>query len=105
MASRSTRISKHQANGSKPNAIPVFQERKNRVVVMPQKSHMQLERILHSQGFGSRKACRILVRQHEITVNGEECDYPFTEFDTKGLQFTVHGEPWQYREKAYLMLH
>lgn len=72
---------------------------------MLQKNHMQLERILHSQGFGSRKACRILVRHHEVTVNGEECDYPFAEFDTDNLNFTVHGEPWQYREKAYLMLH
>lgn len=71
---------------------------------MLQKNHMQLERILHSQGFGSRKACRILVRHHEVTVNGEECDYPFAEFDTDNLNFTVHGEPWQYREKAYLML-
>ncbi|HZV98074.1 MAG TPA: 16S rRNA pseudouridine(516) synthase [Methylophilaceae bacterium] len=66
---------------------------------------MQLERILHSQGFGSRKACRILVRYHEVTVNGQEYDNPFVEFEPEGLQFTVHGEPWQYREKAYLMLH
>lgn len=66
---------------------------------------MQLERILHSQGFGSRKACRILVRHHEVTVSGEECDDPFAEFDTEGLQFTVRGEPWTFREKAYLMLH
>ena len=66
---------------------------------------MQLERILHSQGFGSRKACRILVRHHEVTVNGKEYDDPFAEFEPQGLQFTVRGEPWQYREKAYLMLH
>ncbi|HZV99344.1 MAG TPA: 16S rRNA pseudouridine(516) synthase, partial [Methylophilaceae bacterium] len=66
---------------------------------------MQLERILHSQGFGSRKACRVMVRHHEVTVNGEECDNPFAEFDPIGLQFTVRGEPWQYHEKAYLMMH
>lgn len=66
---------------------------------------MQLERILHSQGFGSRKACRVMVRHHEVTVNGEECDNPFAEFDPVGLQFTVRGEPWQYHEKAYLMMH
>lgn len=68
-------------------------------------SRKPLERILHSQGFGSRKACRILVRHHEVTVNGDECDDPFTEFETEGLQFTVRGEPWEYREKSYLMLH
>jgi len=66
---------------------------------------MQLERVLHSQGFGSRKACRIMVRQGEVTVNEDACDDPFAEFDTTNLNFTVNGEPWQYREKAYLMLH
>jgi 16S rRNA pseudouridine516 synthase len=66
---------------------------------------MQLERILHAQGFGSRKACRIMVRHHEVTVNGEECDDPFAEFDTENLSFTVNDEPWQYRKQSYLMLH
>jgi len=66
---------------------------------------MQLERVLHSQGFGSRKACRIMVRQGEVTVNGDSCDDPFAEFDTENLNFSVNGEPWRYREKAYLMLH
>lgn len=63
-----------------------------------------LERILHSQGFGSRKACRILVRKHHVTVNGEPCDDPFAEFDTENLHFTVDDEAWQFKEKAYLML-
>jgi 16S rRNA pseudouridine516 synthase len=66
---------------------------------------MQLERVLHSQGFGSRKACRIMVRQGEITVNGVLCDDPSAEFDTADLHFTANGEPWQYQKYAYLMLH
>lgn len=66
---------------------------------------MQLERILHAQGFGSRKACRIMVRQKEIKVHGELCDDPFAEFDTQNLAFSVQGEEWHYREQAYLMLH
>lgn len=66
---------------------------------------MQLERILHAQGFGSRKACRIMVRQQEVMVNDELCDDPFAEFDTSNLNFSVRGEPWQYHERAYLMLH
>lgn len=65
---------------------------------------MQIERILHSQGFGSRKLCRILVRQGEVTVNDAPCDDPFAEFATDNLHFTVKGEAWEYREKAYLML-
>ena len=66
---------------------------------------MQLERLLHSQGFGTRKACRVMVRHHEVTVNGAPCDDPFADFDPAGLQFTVGGEPWQYRQQAYIMLH
>lgn len=65
---------------------------------------MQLERILHAQGFGSRKACRIMVRHKEITVNGQLCDDPFAEFETQNLVFSVGDEEWQYHEHAYLML-
>ena len=66
---------------------------------------MQLERVLHSQGFGSRKACRIMVRHGEVTVNGQACDDPFAEFDAESMNFTVRGEPWRYQKHAYLMLH
>lgn len=65
---------------------------------------MQLERILHSQGFGSRKICRALIRHGEVSVNGEVHDFPFTEFDTDDFTFTVRGEEWQFCEKAYLVL-
>ena len=50
---------------------------------------MQLERILQSQGFGSRKECRAMIRHHLVTVNGEACDDPFAEFSTAGLHFSV----------------
>jgi 16S rRNA pseudouridine516 synthase len=63
-----------------------------------------LERILHSQGFGSRKLCRILVHSSRVTVNDEPCADPFADFATDNLQFTVDGTPWRYHEKAYLML-
>jgi 16S rRNA pseudouridine516 synthase len=66
---------------------------------------MQLERILQAQGFGTRKLCRIMIWNGEITVNGELCDDPNADFDTKDLHFTVKGEAWQYHEKSYLMLH
>lgn len=65
---------------------------------------MQLERMLHAQGFGSRKACRIMVRQKEVGVNGHLCDDPFAEIDTQNLVFSVRGDAWQYHERAYLML-
>ena len=72
-------------------------------------SHMakklDLERILHKQGFGARKFCRIMIINEEITVNGEMCDDPDAEFSLENLKFTVKGEPWEYHEKSYLMMH
>ena len=65
---------------------------------------MQLERILQSQGFGSRKQCRALIRHGAVGIGDEICEDPFLELDPQGLEFTVDGEPWQYREHAYLML-
>ncbi len=66
---------------------------------------MQLERLLQRQGFGSRKACRVLVRQGRVAVAGRTCDDPFAELDPAGLEFAVDGVPWPYRESAVLMLH
>jgi 16S rRNA pseudouridine516 synthase len=66
---------------------------------------LDLERILHKQGFGSRKLCRIMILNEEVTVNGELCDDPDAEFALENLGFAVKGEPWQYREKSYLMMH
>jgi 16S rRNA pseudouridine516 synthase len=66
---------------------------------------LNLERILKNQGFGSRKLCRIMIINEEITVNGELCDDPDAEFSLENLSFTVKGESWKYEEKSYLMMH
>ncbi len=66
---------------------------------------LSLEKMLNKQGFGTRKQCRIMILNEEITVNGEMCDEPDKTFDLENLQFTVQGEAWDYREKSYLMLH
>lgn len=65
---------------------------------------MELERILHKHGFGTRKGCRALVRQGRVMVNGEPCEDPFVDCPTAGLVFTVDGKPWPYREFATLLL-
>src|SRR5690554_648689 len=65
---------------------------------------MQLERILHSQGFGTRKICRNLIRRGKVEINGVICEDPFAAFDPENLVFSVHGEEWRYRERAYLLL-
>ena len=66
---------------------------------------LDLERILSKQGFGTRKQCRIMILNQEITVNGTLCDDPGATFDLENLSFTVKDEEWLYREKSYLMLH
>jgi 16S rRNA pseudouridine516 synthase len=64
-----------------------------------------LERILHQQGHGARKLCRIMIINDEVTVNGVLCDDPTASFELEGLQYTVNGEAWEYKEKSYLMMH
>lgn len=66
---------------------------------------MQLQQILFSQGFGTRRVCAGLVQQGLVTVEGQGCDDALAEFEPQGLRFTVQGQAWEYHEKAYLMLH
>ena len=66
---------------------------------------LDLERILSKQGFGTRKQCRFMITNNDITVNGALCDDPDAIFDLENLSFTVKNEAWVYREKSYLMLH
>lgn len=66
---------------------------------------MQLERLLQSQGFGSRKECRQLIRAGLVRVDGVEQDTPSADILTKpGLMLEVDGERWPYHECARLML-
>jgi 16S rRNA pseudouridine516 synthase len=67
-------------------------------------SKQTLDRILQSQGFGSRKYCRQLITDGEVTVAGETVTDYRAGFDTAGLEFTVFGEPWTYREHVYIAL-
>jgi 16S rRNA pseudouridine516 synthase len=65
---------------------------------------MQIDRILQSQGFGSRKACRALVRHGRVALAGAPVADPFVEIAPDGLVLQVDGVDWPYRERAYLML-
>ena len=66
---------------------------------------MKLYRALQSQGFGSRKACRLRINKGEVAVNGAVCDDPDAEVDPATLEFTVDGATWRYRAQAYVLLH
>ena len=65
---------------------------------------MNLESILFTQGFGSRRQCRALIAEARVAVTGEPCTDPHATFDTAGLAFTVDGQPWPFHERAYIAL-
>lgn len=68
---------------------------------------MQLQDILFSQGFGTRRICCGLIQQGLVAVGAEPevCTDPATELEEVGLRFRVQGVDWQYHALAYLMLH
>lgn len=65
---------------------------------------MQLERLLRSQGFGSRPECRALVYSGQVKIDGLVCEDPFAEIEPDGLRFSVGDEACVFREFAYLIL-
>jgi 16S rRNA pseudouridine516 synthase len=67
-------------------------------------SKLTLDLILKSQGFGTRKWCRQLVGEGEVSIAGETVSDPRTAFETTGLEFTLFDELWVYREQVYIAL-
>jgi len=67
-------------------------------------SKLTLDRILHTQGFGTRKWCRELIAIGEISINGEIFDDTNTPVETDGLEFTVDHQRWIFREHVYVAL-
>jgi 16S rRNA pseudouridine516 synthase len=72
---------------------------------------MQLQDILFSQGFGTRRVCAGLVQQGWVSVcvpaaPGElaVCTDATAEFEPVGLVMNVQGVSWPYQEKAYVLL-
>jgi 16S rRNA pseudouridine516 synthase len=66
---------------------------------------MQLQDVLYSQGFGTRRICAGLIQQGHVAVGGQVVDDARAEFDAQGLRFQVDGVDWPYRPLAYVMLH
>ncbi len=67
-------------------------------------SKLSFDRLLQSQGFGTRKYCRDLIDDGEVSVNGEVVQNYKTPVETEGLRFTIFDEEWEYREHVYLVL-
>lgn len=78
---------------------------------VPQARHfpnmMQLQDILFSQGFGTRRVCCGLVQQGHVQLHQERhpCADPGQLMEEEGLVFWVQGVRWEYHRLAYLMLH
>src|SRR5438067_230427 len=68
-------------------------------------SKLSLDRVLQSQGFGTRKYCRALIDDGDVAINGEVHDNYKTLVDTDGLVLTVFDEEWVVRERVYIALY
>lgn len=66
---------------------------------------MNLNKLLQSQGFGTRRESRSLILSGRVRVGGQEITDTEADVKAEGLIFSVDGQDWQYREKVYVMLH
>lgn len=67
-------------------------------------SKLTLDRILQSQGFGTRKWCGGLVADGEVSIAGQTITDSRVAIETGGLVFRIFGESWAYREHIYIAL-
>lgn len=65
---------------------------------------LTLDRILQSQGFGTRKWCRSLIADGQVRINGEVITDYRAAFDTHSLEFELFDEIWSYRKHVYVAL-
>src|SRR5258705_12993117 len=65
---------------------------------------MNLESVLFTQGFGTRRQCRALIADGRVTIDGHVCANPDADFPTDALTFVIDGAAWRYRERAYIVL-
>lgn len=68
-------------------------------------SKLSLDRILQSQGFGTRKWCRQLIADGAVSVAGTVMTDYRACLDTDHLTLHLFDEDWDYREWVFLALH
>ena len=73
---------------------------------------MQLQDILYSQGFGTRRVCAGLVQQGWVEIYDVDenqspvvCTNSAADFSPEGFRFRVQGADWKCFSQAYVMLH
>ncbi|MFA6921267.1 MAG: pseudouridine synthase [Gallionella sp.] len=67
-------------------------------------SKLTLDRILHTQGFGTRKWCRELINSGEVSITGSVVTDTNIAIETDGLEFFIFDESWTYRKQVYIAL-
>ena len=72
---------------------------------------MQIQEVLYTQGFGTRRVCAGLVQQGWVQVfasaedsAAQPCADPAAEFEPEGLRFRVQGRDWPFAQRAYIVL-
>lgn len=65
---------------------------------------LALEKILQSQGYGSRKWCRERIAGGDFRVDGQVFTDPKFEIDPSAHAFTVYEETFHYHAQVYLVL-
>lgn len=65
---------------------------------------MILEKMLQSQGFGSRKNCQQLIKNGAVSILGEVITDAKMKLNLDQFEFQVYGRDYQYREKIYIVL-
>jgi 16S rRNA pseudouridine516 synthase len=65
---------------------------------------LSLDRILQSQGFGTRNYCRELVAEGAVSIAGSVVTDYRSKIATDGLRFTLFDTEWIYREHLYIAL-
>lgn len=66
---------------------------------------MLLDKILQSQGFGSRKYCQQLIKNGVVCIDGQVITDVKFKIAEHQLKFQVFAQEYQYREQVYIALH
>ncbi len=67
-------------------------------------SKQTLDRILQTQGFGTRKWCAELIADGEVAIGGKTVTNPHATYEPHGLNFSVYGIVWTFHEHIYIAL-
>ncbi len=78
---------------------------------------MQLQDLLFTQGFGTRRICAGLVQRGLVALQQQDdddvdaqarwliCDDPAVDVQEDGMRFMVQGQVWEYHRHAYIAMH